>query len=74
MVPVVGLIQVGDQAMADRYAYLPLIGIFVAFFWGVSEFAAKAAERGSARILPVSASLLVVVLCAVTSAAASRKN
>jgi protein O-mannosyl-transferase len=30
MVPVIGIVQVGDQAMADRYAYIPLIGIFVA--------------------------------------------
>jgi tetratricopeptide (TPR) repeat protein len=39
MVPVIGLIQVGDQGMADRYAYLPLIGIFVAFVWGVADLA-----------------------------------
>ena len=39
MIPVIGLIQVGDQAMADRYAYLPLIGVFVAVVWGGSEFA-----------------------------------
>src|SRR5215470_6717998 len=33
LVPVIGVVQVGDQAMADRYAYLPLIGIFVALVW-----------------------------------------
>lgn len=33
LVPVIGVVQVGDQAMADRYTYLPLIGIFVAFVW-----------------------------------------
>jgi protein O-mannosyl-transferase len=37
MVPVIGLVQVGDQGMADRYAYLPLIGIFVALVWGVAD-------------------------------------
>jgi tetratricopeptide (TPR) repeat protein len=37
LVPVIGLIQVGDQAMADRYAYLPLIGIFVMVVWGFSD-------------------------------------
>jgi tetratricopeptide (TPR) repeat protein len=37
MVPVIGLIQVGDQAMADRYAYLPLMGIFVAAVWGLTD-------------------------------------
>ena len=34
LVPVIGLVQVGDQEMADRYAYLPLIGIFVMAVWG----------------------------------------
>ncbi len=33
LVPVIGLVQVGDQAMADRYAYIPLIGIFVMIAW-----------------------------------------
>ena len=33
LVPVIGLVQVGDQAWADRYTYLPLIGIFMAVVW-----------------------------------------
>lgn len=33
LVPVIGLVQVGDQAYADRYTYVPLIGIFVAIAW-----------------------------------------
>jgi len=37
MVPVIGLVQVGDQGMADRYAYLPLLGVFVAAVWGFSD-------------------------------------
>src|SRR5262249_38656372 len=37
MVPMVGLVQVGVQAMADRYAYIPSIGIFVVVCWGVAE-------------------------------------
>jgi tetratricopeptide (TPR) repeat protein len=35
LVPVIGLVQVGDAAMADRYAYLPLIGLFVAAAWAL---------------------------------------
>jgi tetratricopeptide (TPR) repeat protein len=38
LVPVIGLVQAGTQAMADRYAYLPLIGIFIAAVWGGFEF------------------------------------
>jgi protein O-mannosyl-transferase len=39
MVPMIGVIQVGNQAMADRYAYLPLIGLFVMMVWGATDFA-----------------------------------
>ena len=38
LVPVIGLVQVGDQAMADRYAYLPLIGVFVMAVWGAGDW------------------------------------
>jgi protein O-mannosyl-transferase len=34
LVPVIGLVQVGDQAMADRYTYIPLVGIFIIVSWG----------------------------------------
>ncbi|MBT3416171.1 MAG: tetratricopeptide repeat protein [Nitrospina sp.] len=37
LVPVIGLIQVGEQAMADRYAYIPLLGIFIIFAWGLPD-------------------------------------
>ncbi|MBW8863525.1 MAG: tetratricopeptide repeat protein [Verrucomicrobia bacterium] len=41
LVPVIGLVQVGDQAMADRYSYLPVTGIFVVAVWGAAEVFAK---------------------------------
>ncbi|MBI4559256.1 MAG: tetratricopeptide repeat protein [Candidatus Hydrogenedentes bacterium] len=34
LVPVIGIVQVGNQAMADRYTYVPLIGLFIAGVWG----------------------------------------
>ena len=37
LVPVIGLVQVGEAAMADRYAYLPMVGILVIVVWGVGE-------------------------------------
>jgi tetratricopeptide (TPR) repeat protein len=40
LVPVIGLVQVGGQAMADRYTYLPSIGLFVALGWGARDLAA----------------------------------
>jgi len=37
LVPMIGLVQVGTQEMADRYAYLPLIGLFIMVCWGVAD-------------------------------------
>jgi tetratricopeptide (TPR) repeat protein len=39
LVPVIGLVQVGDASMADRYAYIPLIGIFVMIAWSLADWA-----------------------------------
>ncbi len=41
MVPMIGLVHVGNQAMADRYAYLPFIGLFLLVCWGVSDLAER---------------------------------
>ena len=41
LVPVIGLVQVGNQAMADRYTYLPLIGLFIIIAWGASDLTFK---------------------------------
>jgi Tfp pilus assembly protein PilF len=40
LIPVIGLVQVGDQPMADRYTYIPLIGVFIIIAWGGAEFMA----------------------------------
>jgi len=40
LVPMLGLMQVGNQAMADRYAYLPFLGLFLMVSWELSELAA----------------------------------
>ncbi len=37
LLPVIGIIQVGDQAMADRYTYVPLVGIFIMLIWSIPE-------------------------------------
>lgn len=49
LVPVVGLVQVGDQAWADRYTYLPLIGPFIALVWGAAELLA---DMQSHKLIP----------------------
>ncbi len=37
LVPVIGLVQISDQAMADRYTYIPMIGLFMVIVWGVPD-------------------------------------
>ena len=41
LVPVIGLVQVGIQRMADRYTYVPLIGLFIIVAWGMADISAK---------------------------------
>jgi len=60
LVPVIGLVQVGGQAMADRYTYLPSIGIFIMVAWGAAEVVAKWRYRKIG--LGISAGLLLAVL------------
>jgi tetratricopeptide (TPR) repeat protein len=59
LVPVIGLVQVGDQALADRYTYVPLIGIFIIAAWALRDF--SRAKRVPAIII---APLCVAVLSA----------
>ena len=60
LVPVIGLVQVGDQAMADRYAYIPLIGIFVMIAWGAADLADSRQIGLSARMIPAACVLLAL--------------
>ena len=41
LVPMIGLVQVGAQAMADRYAYLPFVGLFLMICWGVADWSKR---------------------------------
>ncbi len=61
LVPMIGLVQVGRQAMADRYAYLPLVGIFLMVCWGLADGAeAKHLPR---MLLPIAGAVAVLMLC-----------
>ena len=57
LVPVIGLVQVGTQSMADRYTYIPITGLFIIIAWGVTELLAK----GRFRKITLGISMLVVV-------------
>jgi tetratricopeptide (TPR) repeat protein len=41
LVPVIGLVQVGGQSMANRYTYIPFVGLFIVVAWGTNELLAK---------------------------------
>ena len=60
LVPVIGLVQVGDQAMADRYAYIPLIGIFVMIAWATADLADSLKIGLGARLIPAACVLLAL--------------
>jgi protein O-mannosyl-transferase len=55
LVPVVGLVQVGNQGMADRYTYVPLIGIFVIVAWTAAGWGRRATIPAVAIVLALAA-------------------
>jgi hypothetical protein len=66
LVPVIGLVQVGGAAMADRYHYVPSIGLFVAFVFGLSDLAcAFCIHRTAMGVLTVAALSILACLTAV---------
>ncbi len=62
LVPVIGLVQVGVQSMADRYTYVPLIGLSMMAAWGAPVLLP---DRPAKRVLLSSAAGLVMLACAV---------
>ena len=63
LIPVIGLVQIGQQQMADRYTYVPLVGIFVAIAWSLPAPAHLAGWR--AWVIPAAACFVVLILAAV---------
>lgn len=64
MVPVIGLVQVGLQSRADRYTYVPMIGIFIIIAWMLNELAKR---LPSARTTIAGAAVLVLLVLALIS-------
>jgi protein O-mannosyl-transferase len=62
LVPVIGLIQVGIQGRADRYTYLPLIGVFILIVWGCGDLASKPQLKKTVVVAGVGAILICCVL------------
>jgi tetratricopeptide (TPR) repeat protein len=65
LAPVIGIVQVGNQAMADRYTYIPLIGVF----WGITwEVGSALTRRWDRRVVAGSLGTAAVVICALITA------
>jgi len=65
LVPVIGLVQMGNQSMADRYSYIPSVGVFIIVVWGVAELTSG---RALVRLAVVVVAALALVACAMVSA------
>jgi tetratricopeptide (TPR) repeat protein len=69
LVPVIGLVQVGSQAMADRYTYVPLIGPFAMLAWGAADLVARVDEPRRRWLRAAAAAASLSVLGALGTAA-----
>jgi tetratricopeptide (TPR) repeat protein len=64
LVPMIGLVQVDVQAMADRYAYISFVGLFLMFVWGIADWAQE--RHVPVIALPVVSTVVLLALTAVT--------
>ncbi|MGA9526759.1 MAG: tetratricopeptide repeat protein [Terriglobales bacterium] len=62
MVPVIGLVQVGEASMADRYAYIPLIGIFIMISFGLADLADAKKIDITWRVIPALCALITLAV------------
>lgn len=67
LLPVIGLVQVGMQFIADRYTYLPLVGIFIIIAWGIPALATRIVKN-AAPALAVTAVVILAILTSLTTA------
>ena len=64
LVPVIGLVQVGGQSMADRYTYIPLIGVFIMIAWGVPEVLKE--RRYQKTVITILSGIIIIPLIMLT--------
>jgi len=62
LVPVIGLVQVGEQAHADRYTYLPQIGLYIMITWAVGDLFSESTPRARRALVGVAAAIAIVGL------------
>ena len=73
LVPVIGLVQVGAQSMADRYTYVPLIGLFLIAVWGAADLTAVW-SRGRTGLRALSGVVIVGCMVATSFQVGTWKN
>ena len=64
LMPVIGLVRIGQQGMADRYSYVPLVGVFVMLVWGAADLAARMRLARGARTVTGGAAVLAAAALA----------
>ncbi len=65
LVPVIGLVQVGGQSIADRYTYIPLVGLFIIIAWGTNDL--LAGWRHKELVLWLLSSAVIFILAVLTT-------
>jgi len=68
LVPVIGLVQVGTQSIADRYTYMPFLGLFIILVWGFGDILAKWPVRKFVIAIPAAIVILVLATCSYVQA------
>jgi len=63
LVPVIGLLQVGTQAMADRYTYLPIIGLFIIAAWGLPQLLKPSRYKKIVLAVAAGAAIPAMMIC-----------
>jgi protein O-mannosyl-transferase len=65
LIPVIGFLQVGGQAHADRYTYIPFVGLFIIAAWGLNAISNRLKDRKKA-LVPIMAIAILLFLSAIT--------
>ena len=67
LIPVIGLVQVGEQALADRYTYIPMIGLFIAIAWSIPDLLDRFPKKTPHRTILLALPALMLIFAFATS-------
>jgi Tfp pilus assembly protein PilF len=74
LIPVIGLVQIGEQSMADRYTYFPLIGVFICLVWLARDGFARLGQASDSALLLLTLPLLLAAFMMTRSQIATWSN